>query len=380
MDILMYGVGRGANIQKWIDFFQSEKDLNLTFICNRFEFNTNEYSKIKIIEVKSWKIFFCNFQFLFAIFFKKHDLFLLQGLYGSKYLLRILLCNRSKLKVLHIWNTRNYKKALQSNTNFIERKIFKNILRKFDLIYFNTKTLHNRFVNNLPHLHKKCKTADWGSISEKYLQDNYTNHSKKVTDIISKLPANKLILFMGREFAPSNRQDLLIKSIIELKKNGLSRDIFLLLMPGLNSDLEYSKKLEELVKNNDIQDNIFIVRETLTHQEYSAIIENISVLFSIVNFDQWSFSMIEAMSKKIPIVISKIPEYINYVNEFNYDVVFTDNTVSEIAKTIECLLSKKCYINHDKNMQIIKREAIFEKNQKNKFEYLKKILIERKDV
>ena len=194
------------------------------------------------------------------------------------------------------------------------------------------------FINILKLFSKKIRFHATNKV-EKDMISNYFPINRSIVVIpnfieipeVLNLKKKKQILFLGR-INPIKNIDLLIKSYIELPDN--IKSSFKLKIVGqakLGYEKKYKNKLEQLIRKNNMVDNIELLGP-MYGKNKDIIISESYVLVLPSKSENFGNVILESLSQKTPVIVSKYaPWDIVSKNEAGYCV---ETSIDHIKKKI----------------------------------------------
>lgn len=182
-----------------------------------------------------------------------------------------------------------------------------------------------------------------------FLKNHYKYQTTKITHLptftnienyelshekIQKRYNDKIITFIGR-ISEEKGVSLLVNSLINLKKSNFE---FQVVLTGF-SDNEYSFKIKELIRTNDLEDNIKCIG-FIEKDELFDIIDRsyISVVPSIC-YDNMPNSLIESQSFGVPIIASNLGSFPELIMDNVNGLLFEHNNMIDLSEKIKKALS-----------------------------------------
>ena len=369
----MYGYGQGNNIEPWLDFFQNnETPYKLTFICDAFSYNREDYTKIKIIELK--KKSFSLIVLLIFLIRNQFDILYIHGLYDFAVRITLLLFSKTRIKCLNIWNNKNYKKASPLNRNFIKRHLYHFLLSKADRIYFTWYGTKIEFEEFFPEFKTKIHLNPWGLRKEVLdlgsgiiPEDEFTKH------YLNEVKSGEFFIFWPETMSEHEHVDTFIQALKILKDKYPLR---VLLFCGHQNDQDrYIIYLESLIRELELNFVDLKVGHYISFTDIMSIWERSDLAIKLSTKDQLSSGILEALYFKNPMVLNDWTPY-KKLKEEGLMVYLTELSAEEIAKHLSEILEKlkkdKHYFHSygEINRGIIKKHFNFEKNIQNIFNRL----------
>jgi glycosyltransferase involved in cell wall biosynthesis len=224
------------------------------------------------------------------------------------------------------------------------------------LKYFYLKLIQEKVIKGAKAIHFLCEGERNSSL--KYLLnkesfiipnginiDDYKKPFDKKTDIRNNLniPFDALLLLYTGRIHPQKNLDLLILSLSEIKKIGIKKEFYFLII-GSVSDKNYYESLIKMIKNTEMDSKIKIFppmnREDLKEFYWAS---DIMILPSKV--EGISMSIIEALASSLPVLVSN--------RVANYKEIEQDKAGIVIEPTKEKIT--EALINIFKNPDILKQ-------------------------
>lgn len=373
MRILMYGYGKGNNIEPWLDFFQrNDTPYKLTFICDDFSYNREGYTNIKIIELNK-KSFSLIYLFIFLIR-NQFDVLYIHGLYDFAVRITLLLFSKTRIKCLNIWNNNNYKRATRLNRNIFKRRCYHFLLSRVDRLYFTWYGTKIEFEKFFPEFKSKIHLNPWG-LRKKVLdlgsgiipEDDFTKH------YLNKIKSGEFFIFWPETMSEHEHVHTFIQALKILKNKYPLR---VLLFCGHQNDQDrYIIYLKSLIRELELNFVDLKMGHYISFSDIMAIWERSDLAIKLSTKDQLSSGILESLYFRNPMILN---DWIPYkkLKEMGLMVYLTELSPEEIAKHLSELLQKlkkdKHYFHRygEKNRAIIKKHFNFEENIQNIFNRL----------
>jgi len=206
-------------------------------------------------------------------------------------------------RIVNKFSPENTYNSLFYMTNFLLKKIDRMIIRKIDLVIFNSKYLQNYYSN---------------FTSNSVVIYNGVENLSKLNKTINK-PLK--LIFVGR-IEPRKSIELIIYSLIILKKS--AQPFHFSIVGKTNQNQKYWAKLSELISKNKLWENMTLYDEVLNEDLPKILVRNDVLLFSS---DERNFPMteglpnviLEGMANGLAIIstsVAGVPELITHENGF----------------------------------------------------------------
>lgn len=305
MKILMYGFGSGSNIEPWLDLLQNE---DLTFICKKFSFA----HPIKV--VTSW------WGTVLALR-KRYDIVYIQGLYDWPIILFLLLFSRARVKVVQIWNNRNFRKGVLPNKKFWQVPVYRLIFLLTDRIHLEWYGIYEDFISLYPSLKKKCHVQFWGV---RFVRPSMSEWTFRYIESLG----NELFIFWPETMSEDEHIEVFLNAVKCLKY-----PVKVLLFCGSQKENAYTEKLRRM----GVAD--IIVGNYLPYSDIMALWQRSDLSVKFSSKDSLSLGILEALYMKKPVILNDWPPY-QALRDFGFRVILTELDVKSITATLNRVLSR----------------------------------------
>jgi glycosyltransferase involved in cell wall biosynthesis len=363
MKVIMYGFGSGNNIEPWLEFFeQNHDDYQLDFVCRSFQLKADAFPNIRIAETKS--LYWLGFPLLFRLRKEKYDVVYIQGLYDYLIVLQMLLLTRTRLRVVNIWNNRNFRKASLENRKTWQIPLYRLIFALTHRFYFTWYGTFTDFGSLFPSQQKKRFIQPWG-IRNRIIEGNPVAISEFAIQYLNSLHPDDLFLFWPENLSPDEHLDIFLEA---LGKIPLKNNLRVLIFCGhQKSESEYSEYLRSLIRKYRLHFVDLVLGNYLPYSDIMAFWQRADLSIKLSTKDQLSNGIIEALFFKTPLVLNNWLPY-NMLGETGFHVFLTELNPDSIASTftnlIDKLSSNKDYYEKegDANNKIIREKFNFDRN------------------
>lgn len=169
----------------------------------------------------------------------------------------------------------------------------------------------------------------------------------------------KRVIFSPRMFDENSNLDIIV-STIEKIKNEFPEVVYLFAYHlEINN---YSSKLYSLIKEKDLERNCIIIKNIPMNEmpKYYALSD---VVLSILASDGYPATVLETMAMRIPIILTKIPTYLEFFKNEKHALFVNIRNVDETTKAIKLTLTNDSMITSIKENAFdwIQENAIEEK-------------------
>jgi len=339
--------GYGQNIVHTIEEFNKRPEFQITFLA--YELNRyyiNKYKNIHFVAIcpsldkrhpiKTLKNFLL---LLYYILFFKYDLLMILGdaILQTKLAVK---CTRCK-KIFQFWNSTLIEESTKpSNTGKYARYILKNV----NYIYLNWWGVRERFLQLYPQYEKKCKNTPLGIDDSGFFQDTIIPQSDYVRNLLSEIPKDYLYCFWPRSFNTSNRHDMVIQALSELKqeKPELFEKFLMHLWIGNMEMGAIKENIKQLISSGNLEENVKIIDHPFVpiYDVYS--LEQRSDFFvQISENDVLSTFIIDMILRKKPFVLNNLRAY-QFLNEkYGLDIPLISKDIASIKQALKVQLMRE---------------------------------------
>ena len=219
-----------------------------------------------------------------------------------------------------------------------KRKITKNILKytlsSSDVILTINNFIRNFIIEQYNIPKEKTLTLKWGVDRSIFKSDYLTEILAMKKELAIKY--NSFILLSPRHLASHYRIENIIKSTNLLSEKGLN--ITLILLKGLSEDEMFINKINNLIEQLEISQNVRLIKRHLSPREM-AILYNLSNAFiSIPRSDGFASTIMEGMACGSVPIVSNLEVYKQYLEHDTNSLFVNPDDLEDIAeKIIYCI-------------------------------------------
>ena len=346
--MLLFGPGYGHNVESRLNSLKDGSLFDVTFIAYQLdEAFRDKYPYIKYVPSQfvikkshPW----CTLKSLWWLYKQvrrsgHYDVIYSLGMTDVMGVLIFLLAKKGTKKAFEIWSIHVLESAKRGKTIF--NRIDRYMLKNADLVCQLWWSIRELFVKYFPEYEQKFLMYQLAYPDIYFTGERHEPESDFVKIFLSKIPREQIVCFWPRSFIPSNNHPLLLESLGIIKKNNPKLlDNFKLYLWGGNVEQESRIKLiNEIVKHNNLQNNVEIVEHPFVSQNDIFAIEERSDFFvQIANDDILSTFIMEILCSGKPYVISNLRTF-QFLNEkYDLDIDLVDNDENLIADRIEAIL------------------------------------------
>ena len=333
----MFGPGKGHNVKRFLDYFQNSREYELTFVYYTFRehYSYNIFNRINFFSA-------LNIFKLVSSLVKNNDLIWIHNWCPWQIILIILIFNRNKSPInFDVWSE-SVPKSLYSGTykSFLYRYIFDNV----DFIqchWYSTYRYFKTFSN--------VYIIPWGIENDYFIQRENSINSTYIFQFIHDLNASEYKFFVPKSVDKNNRHDIIVEAVKLLIKEGVSnfRVIFWL---GNHVKPKILKNIKAEIDKYGLQGHITLADHPFVSiHELKRVWQEMDCLLQILEHDQLSTSMLEAMLLKKEIIASNIYSY-KCLNEY-------ENSAHVISEKM-----KNCISGYKSNSSILEKRNFFVNN------------------
>jgi glycosyltransferase involved in cell wall biosynthesis len=363
MKVIMYGFGSGNNIEPWLEFFEkNHEEYQLDFVCRNLQLKTDTFPNIRIVETKS--LYWIGFSLLSRLRKKEYDVVYIQGLYDYLIVLQMLLFTRARLRVVNIWNNRNFRKASLENKKIWQIPFYRLIFTLTHRFYFTWYGTYTDFGSLFPSQQKKLFIQPWG-IRNRIIEDDPVAMSDFAKHYLTSLPADQLFLFWPENLSPDEHLDIFLESLVKIPGNNNLR--VLLFCGHQQTESDYSRYLRSLIRQYRLDFVDLVLGNYLPYSDIMAFWQRADLSIKLSTKDQLSNGIIEALFFKTPMVLNNWLPY-KMLAETGFHIFLTELKPDSIAQTLSNLIdnlnSKRNYYEKEGNAnnKIIREKFNFDTN------------------
>jgi len=240
----------------------------------------------------------------------------------------------SSHKIITFWGSDFYKASDKV------RLSYKKALNECDIITFTNDGMLNNVYEYYDNYKNKMKLCSFGLESLDWIKIT-TQKEIELFRNKNKIDSNKIVVTCGYAALPNHRHYEIIKSLEKVEKDILEKCIFL--FPLGYGDKEYAKKVINKLNNTSL--NILILDSFFTPKDIAVLRKISSIFINIMETDQFSGSMQEAIFANNIIITGKwLPYKILYDNEVYVEKVNNPDELSlkfeYTVKNIDILRNK----------------------------------------
>ncbi len=360
---MMYGFGSGNNIEPWLEFFEKHHQVyQLTFVCRKFQLNPHDFPHIRIVETKS--LYFIGFSLWKRLMMEKSDVVYIQGLYDYLIILQLLLLSRAKLRVVNIWNNRNFRKAAFENKKFWQIPLYRIIFALTNRFYFTWYGTYTDFGGLFPSQASKRLIQPWG-IRNKIIESTPVAGSEFARQYLDSLRADELFLFWPENMSPDEHIDVLLEAL--RKVPGKFKLRVLIFCGHQKTENDYSKYLHSLIERYHLNGVELVLGNYLPYSDIMAFWARADLSVKLSTKDQLSNGIIEALFFGTPMVLNNWMPY-KMLAEKGLHVHLTDLDPESLASCLTPIMdnlsrNRNYYAKEgDTNNRIIREKFNFDRN------------------
>ena len=349
--IAMYGPGNGHNIEKWLSFFNKQKNVKLTFIYyGDVSIFQNKYTCVNFVRIKSAA------NLCVSLRKENFSLLIIQGAYSIFQSVFLSLFIRKDKIILVAWGN-GILNCFRKNY-FVKKLATKSLFKLADRI-----AAPDQLMRDIIHYHPKCqgKKYDflWGIAKEYHFKSNQ-GLTTFTTDFLADL-GNKYIIFWPRSILRLSRFDIGIDAIAELRKKrpDIVEKIKFIIWTGNAVDEDYLLEIERKINSLGLNKVIeIIIHPYLPDSDIKQIWERVDLSINLIENDGFSTQIGEAFITSTPLIVNEIEAYSMVKQRYNLPLKFTLLNTKSVADNIEKSYEKDFY---DKNeLDILK---LFSENE-----------------
>lgn len=342
MKVLMVGPGRGSNIRIWLDYFNTQNEVDLSFLSEgEFQYTPSQYSNIDVLYEIKWKNPIEKVRNLFGLISvllrSRFDVIHIHGMYSIFLTFFYMLFLRKGKKIINIWGEQFIMRASNPANSFWLKPIYRYVLNQSDLILINWWGVYNLFSRHFPEYIHKVKVCPWG-INRNVLAVKTEDHIDKFEQKMN-LGKSEIVIGTIRGLVSINHQDLILDAL-KILKDRLDPELFqrirCIMINGVNLDPEYVQLLVEKRQKYGLGDQVLIDSQTfLDISDVMTFHQRVDIEPIIASSDQLSNTIIEAIYKGTFVVLSDIEPYRIFNERYNLGLQLIPIDADQLANVIE---------------------------------------------
>ncbi|MFB6258379.1 MAG: glycosyltransferase [Flavobacteriales bacterium] len=354
MKILMFGPAKGHNVKRFLDYFQRSPEHELYY----FYFTKLEHYDLSHYDRIYWIPYYKPFR-LFKTLRKRLDFLWVHNWTPLSVLLFILIFRRRDVPInFNVWSEPVPLKA--------RSKTFKGAFYRF--FFRRCRTVQCTWFSTYDHI-KTLKGVNpvllrWGMEEGWFREDQNAPYADETKEFLQRLPKGKLRFFFPKSLGLYNRHDLIIEACHRLVAEGRQNFVIYFWLGNHNPP----EKLEEYgqrIEKRGLAPYIELVEHSfLPLEDIKAIWKAMDVGLQILDKDQFSTSIQEAMLLKKEVVASDIPPYRKFEEQYGLDLALIPNEEKAIATRMGELLDGERTDEEEleKRKKVLEKEYRFDKN------------------
>ncbi|MFB6258275.1 MAG: glycosyltransferase [Flavobacteriales bacterium] len=331
MKILMFGPAKGHNVKRFLDHFQGSDEHELHY----FYFTKPEHYQLASYDRIHWIPYYDPFRLLKALRSKK-DLLWVHNWTPLPILLFILLFRRRDVPInFNVWSEPVPLIARSSSLKGWFYRFFFRRCRTIQCTWFSTYDHIKALKGVNPVLLR------WGMEEGWFHEDEKAPYMDETKDFLERLPRDKLRFFFPKSIGLYNRHDLIIEACRRLVQEG-RQDFVIYFWLGNHNPPDKLEDYRQRIERHGLTPYIELVEHSfLPLQDIKAIWKTMDVGLQLLDKDQFSTSIQEAMLLKKELVASDIPPYRKFEEHFELDLELIPNEEKAIAARMRELLDGK---------------------------------------
>ncbi len=350
----MFGPAKGHNVKRFLNYFQDSSEHQLSY----FYFTKPEHYDLGAFDRIRWIPYYRPFLLIRALR-QPFDLLWVHNWTPLPVLLMILFFRRKDVPInFNVWSEPVPLMALSNSLKGRFYRFFFRRCRTVQCTWFSTYDHVRRIPKVRPVLLR------WGMEEGWFQEDDRAPYEEESRSFLNGLPADKMRFFFPKSLGSHNRHDLIIEASALLRKEGYENFIVYFWL-GNHNPPGTLRGYRERVAAYDLEGTIqFVEHSFLPLQDIKAIWKAMDVGLQILDKDQFSTSIQEAMLLKKELIASDIPSYRKFQEHFDLDLDLIPNRVDELASRMKTLLHGKQTSEKEleKRKAVLEKEYRFEKN------------------
>jgi len=328
---MFHGRAGGHNIMPFLEYFNSSKEHNLTYLYSN---DRTYYPKEENIAFYKFALSPLKFLRFLKLIRKPYDLIWYHG--GHSGLIFFLFASLRRKKSTFIFNVWNEWLIHKAKKGGIKGWLFKSAVKKSDIVHCNwygtAEVLRETGWNN------NIKVFFWGLHREYFATNTNIELEEETKQFIAALPPQKTKFFFPKSISPNSRHDLVIDAAEELVKNGVE-DFVVYFWVGNTNDPELMEKYEEFIRQKGVEEQVKLVRHGfLPFRDMMHIWHHMDSGLQIAANEQLSTTFLEPQFFKKEIVVTDIPPYRIFNDKFPVNIPLVQLNANDIANEMKKII------------------------------------------
>ena len=350
----MIGPGKGHNVKRFLDYFENDETNKLSYFFFNFG---NHYSLKKFTNIDAFS--YKQLHRLFKILRNKslNIIWVHNWCPWPIILLVILLKHRETVLNYNIWSEHIPK---ISRINSLRGFFYKYFMTKCDYLQCHWYSTFRYFEDSKdvnPIL------IPWG-IEKEYFESKDSNISEFSKRFINSIDSSKYNFFIPKSINNHNRHDLVIEAVSILIQSGIKNFVVYIWLGNHVNKVLLNQYTERILELNISKYIVIIEHPFLSITDIKKIWESMDCCLQLLNNDQLSTSILEAMIFNKEIIASDIFAYrmLNYKTNLCFELVANDiqSVAVQMKKKILGSKTKKNIL--DRRREFVYTTRQFEKN------------------
>lgn len=342
MRILMFGPAYGHNILPFLQFFQKNREHELTLVSprdRRNRFGPEQFDRIRFLHLDNSVLRGMDYLRFLRVLRHECDLIWLHGGYNYLLLAYVALfrARRHTYLNINIWGESVPRQAGKKN---LKGALYRTCLRSADCVQCNWYGTGNLVTTNVPGAPVEIRF--WGLPKECFEEEVEKEPSPAVRESTASIPEGVFRFFFPKALLPVNRHDIVIEAARILHERGHNQ--FVVIFWGGNElDTTLFEKYTRQAEAGGVTSIIrMIVKHPfLSNSEMAELWRTMDAGLCIGDQDQLSTTFLEPQLYERELIASDIEPYRIFNEKFNAGLRLVKNEPTALAAAMEGILTGK---------------------------------------
>ncbi|NYT15998.1 MAG: glycosyltransferase family 4 protein [Methanomassiliicoccales archaeon] len=222
------------------------------------------------------------------------------------------------------------------NRSYLIRLSVRRALSNADRITIATHDLQKHLIQNLMVQKEKIEIVPWG-VDLSIFHKGYESEVKRLFSELDINPDSHIIL-SSRSAHPLYNIENIVEAIPLVLKS--RDDVVFILLKG-SGEPEYMQQIESLIRENEVQDNVRLIRREVSPHEMAVLNNAADAFISIPQSDQFGLTILEGMACGSVPIVSPLPFYSQYLEDGRNAIFVTPEKPEEISDAILLSISNQ---------------------------------------
>lgn len=316
MNVLMTGPGKGHNVHRFLEWFNSHSE-EYNFFYHRYNgadhYDLKEFSHVHFIST------FDFFKFVLAV--RKADIIWVHNWTPWPFL-AVIKAFRKKKSVLNFnfWSEKLPRDILAGTNS--KSSFYRKFFASCDVLqtsWFSVKNLVDQFE------HANSRLMRWGFEEEYFQPINEAQLSDFTTQFVGDLPADKFKFFVPKSIGFPNRHDLMVEAAAKLVAGG-TPNFVIYFWKGNRVESDVEVKILDQIKALGVEEQVKLVSHPyLSNSDVAFIWQHMDCGLQLCDQDQLTSAFTEPQLFLKPVIASSIPSYTIYNEFYEVNIPLVDN-------------------------------------------------------